>query len=320
MPRIEITEPLPTTPVEEGMASDVAYLKTVFVNLFFSGRPGAPSGSWVLIDAGIPGSASWIFAAAEERFGPWAQPSAIVLTHGHFDHVGALPPLLERWDVPVYAHPLELPYLTGRSAYPPPDPTVGGGAMSALSRFYPRGPFDFSGRIQPLPADGSVPGMPGWRWIHTPGHTPGHISLYRDSDRSLIAGDAFVTTRQESAISALTYKPEIHGPPAYFTPDWTAARRSVEQLAALEPWRVATGHGPPLEGPEMLDDLKRLARDFDRVAVPPRGRYVRQPAVADERGVVEVPPPVPDPLPRILLGLGLALVAGAVLRRSARGR
>jgi glyoxylase-like metal-dependent hydrolase (beta-lactamase superfamily II) len=162
--------------------------------------------------------------------------------------------------------------------------------------------------------------MPGWRWIHTPGHTPGHISLYRDSDRSLIAGDAFVTTRQESAISALTYKPEIHGPPAYFTPDWISARRSVEQLAALEPWRVATGHGPPLEGPEMLDDLKRLARGFDRLAVPARGRYVRQPAVADEGGVIEVPPPVPDPLPRILLGLGLALVAGAVLRRSARGR
>jgi hypothetical protein len=94
----------------------------------------------------------------------------------------------------------------------------------------------------------------------------------------------------------------------------------VEQLAALEPERVATGHGPPLEGPQMLEDLKRLARGFDRLAVPPRGRYVRQPAIANEQGVVMVPPPVPDPLPRILLGAGLALVAGAVLRRSARGR
>lgn len=226
--------------------------------------------------------------------------------------------MLERWNVPVYAHVLELPYLTGQSSYPPPDPTVGGGAMSALSRFYPRGPYDFADRVQSLPADHAVPGMVGWRWIHTPGHTPGHVSLYRDSDRTLIAGDAFVTTKQESAYSALTYKPEIHGPPAYFTPDWPSARRSVETLAALEPWRIATGHGPPLEGPDMMEDLQRLARDFDRVAVPRHGRYVSRPAVADERGVVSVPPPVRDPLPRILLGVGLALVAGAVLRRANR--
>jgi glyoxylase-like metal-dependent hydrolase (beta-lactamase superfamily II) len=318
--KIEIREPALPAQTERAVAPDVAYLRTLFVNVFFYGRPVAPSGSWVLIDAGLPGSAPWILAAAEERFGPWARPAAIVLTHGHFDHVGALRPLLEKWDVPVYAHSLELPYLTGRSAYPPPDPTVGGGAMSALSRFYPRGPYDFGDRVQALPSDNSVPAMPGWRWIHTPGHTPGHVSLYREADRALIAGDAFVTTKQESALAALTQKPEIHGPPAYFTSDWPAARRSVERLAALEPWRVATGHGPPLEGEEVLEGLRRLARDFDRIAVPRRGRYVRQPALADERGVVSLPPPVPDPLPRIVLGIGLALLASEVLRRSARGR
>lgn len=315
MQRIEIRDPEPSVRPRRTVSDDVAYLRTLFVNLFFYGRPGAASGSWVLIDAGLPGSAPWILAAAEERFGPWAHPAAIILTHGHFDHVGALHSLFEKWDVPVYAHPLELPYLTGRSSYPPPDPTVGGGAMASLSRFYPRGPYNFANRMQPLPADGSVPGMPGWRWIHTPGHTPGHVSLYRESDRTLIAGDAFVTTKQESAISALTQRPEIHGPPAYFTPDWVAARRSVEELVALQPLRVATGHGPPMEGEEMLQALHRLARDFDRLAVPPQGRYVREPAVADERGVIALPPAVPDPLPRILLGVGLALVAGVVLRR-----
>jgi glyoxylase-like metal-dependent hydrolase (beta-lactamase superfamily II) len=304
--------------MELAVAPDLAYLRNLIVNLFFYGRPGAPSGSWVLIDAGLPGSATWILGAAEERFGPRSAPAAIVLTHGHFDHVGALGVLLQRWEVPVYAHRLELPYLTGRSAYPPPDPSVGGGALAALSRLYPRGPYNFGDRIQPLPADGTVPGMAGWRWIHTPGHTPGHVSLYRDSDRTLIAGDAFVTTKQESATAVLTQRPEIHGPPAYFTPDWFSARRSVEQLAALEPLRVVTGHGPPLEGEEMLQGLRRLARDFDRIAVPKQGRYVREPAVADESGVVSLPPPVPDPLPRVLIGVGLALVAGAVLRRSSR--
>ncbi len=318
VPKAELSLPDTAVELEHSLSTEVAYLRTVFVNLFLYGRPRAPSGSWVLIDAGIPGSAPWILGAAEERFGPRSQPAAIVLTHGHFDHVGALHSLLEKWDVPVYAHRLELPYLTGQSSYPPPDPTVGGGAMAALSRFYPRGAYNFQGRVQPLPVDGSVPGMPGWRWIHTPGHSPGHVSLYRDSDRTLIAGDAFVTTKQESALAALTYRPEIHGPPAYFTPDWDAARRSVEELAALRPMRVATGHGPPMEGNEMLEALQRLAREFDRLAVPRTGRYVRAPAVMDENGLVAVPPPVPDPLPRILVGVGLALLAGAMLRRAGR--
>jgi hypothetical protein len=39
--------------------------------------------------------------------------------------------------------------------------------------------------------------MPGWRWMHTPGHTEGHVCLFRNSDRTLIAGDAFTTTKQE---------------------------------------------------------------------------------------------------------------------------
>jgi glyoxylase-like metal-dependent hydrolase (beta-lactamase superfamily II) len=315
---VELGEPEAAVELEHSVSTDVAYVKTVFVNLFLYGRRGAPNGSWVLIDAGIPGSAPWILGAAEERFGPGSRPAAIILTHGHFDHVGALHALLEKWDVPVYAHRLELPYLTGQSSYPPPDPTVGGGAMTAMSRFYPRGPFNFEGQIQRLPADGSVPGMSGWRWIHTPGHSPGHVALFRDSDRTLIAGDAFVTTKQESAIAALTYRPEIHGPPAYFTPDWGAARRSVEELAALRPLRVATGHGPPMEGNKMLQSLQRLAREFDHLAVPRRGRYVRDPAVMDENGLVAVPPAAPDPLPRILIGVGLALLAGAMVRRSGR--
>lgn len=300
------------------VTSDLAYLRTGIVNLYLYGRPGEPSGSWVLIDAGLPGSAHRIIRTAEEWIGPGARPAAIVLTHGHFDHVGALRVLAERWDVPVYAHRLELPYLTGLSPYPPPDPTVGGGAMAALSRFYPRGPIDLGTRVQPLPEDGSVPGMPGWRWIHTPGHTPGHVAFFRDEDRTLVAGDAFVTTRQESARAVLAQRPELHGPPAYYTSDWESARRSVQRLAGLEPLRVATGHGPPMEGPEMLADLQKLARHFEWLAVPPRGRYVGQPALANEYGVVAVPPRVPDPVARIAFSVGVGLLAGAVLRRSSK--
>ncbi len=298
---------------------DVACQQILIVNVFFVGRPGAGDRQWVLVDAGVgPGCAARIARAAAERFGPHSRPAAIVLTHGHFDHVGGVKELAEAWDAPVYAHELEMPYLTGRSSYPPPDPTVGGGAMAFLSRFYPRGPIDLGGRVRVLPADGSVPGMPGWRWLHTPGHTAGHVSLFRDADRTLIAGDAFVTVKQESFLAVMAQVPEVHRPPAYYTPDWGAARRSVEELARLRPEIAATGHGLPMAGEELRRGLEELARDFERVAVPPHGRYVGHPAVADARGVVSVPPPAPDPLPKVLLAMGAAAALGAILYSAAR--
>jgi len=296
------------------VTTDLAYLRDRIVNLYFVGEAGAGDQQWTLVDAGLHGSADRIVRAAEDRFGPGARPAAIVLTHGHFDHVGALETLAARWDVPVYAHELELPYLTGRASYPPPDPTVGGGAMAFLSRTYPRGPVDVGSRVRTLPADGAVPGMPGWRWIHTPGHTPGHVSLFRDADRALIAGDAFVTTKQESAIAVLTQRQEVHGPPAYYTPDWDDARESVRRLAALQPVIAATGHGVPMRGERLRRQLDDLARDFDRLARPAHGRYVSQPAVSDASGVVSVPPPVPDHLARALTGALVLGAAGLVVR------
>ncbi len=60
----------------------------------------------------------------------------------------------------------------------------------------------------------------------------------------------------------------MHGPPAYFTSDWEAAKNSVRRLAQLRPAIVAPGHGKPLSGPNVADALARLALAFDEVAVP----------------------------------------------------
>src|SRR3954471_2916026 len=158
------------------IAPDVGWMPVSFVNVYFVGQPG---GRWTMIDAGLPGRAAQISQAAAARFGAGSRPDAIVLTHGHFDHAGSAWELAEEWDVPIYAHPLELPYLTNQSAYPPPDPTIGG-AIAFLSRFMPTRPFDFRGRLRPLQA-GQVPGMSDWDWMETPGHAPGHISLFRSS-------------------------------------------------------------------------------------------------------------------------------------------
>jgi glyoxylase-like metal-dependent hydrolase (beta-lactamase superfamily II) len=300
------------------VTESLAGLRIGIVNAYLYGAPNAGDGRWVLIDAGLHGSTDRIVRAAEELYGEGTRPAAIVLTHGHFDHVGALRDLALLWDVPIYAHELELPYLDGRSSYPPPDPTVGGGAIAALSRLYPRGPFNVSEWLRTLPADGAVPGMPGWRWVHTPGHTPGHVAFFHSGDGTLIAGDAFVTTKQESMLAALTQRPEIHGPPTYYTTDWQSAKASVQLLAELEPEVAATGHGRPLRGPLMRQALRTLADDFETLAVPRHGRYVNEPAVADANGVVYVPPPVRDPLPGILMGIGAAVVVGAAVR-SLRG-
>ncbi len=304
------------------IADGLAWLRCGIVNVAFLGHPDAGDRGWVLVDAGLPGFAGAITRAAEARFGG-SRPAAIVLTHGHFDHVGALRDLAEQWDVPVYAHHLELPYLTGRSAYPPPDPTVGGGALAFSSPLFPPGPFDFGGRVRALAAgdggdaSGPVPNAAGWEWRHTPGHAPGHVSLWRAGDRALVAGDAFVTTKQESAIAVYEQRLELRGPPMYYTPDWDASRASVEQLAALEPAVAVTGHGLPMSGAALSDGLKQVSRNFDFVSRPARGRYVHEPARMDDSGVVSLPPAVPDAAPLVLAAgaLAVGLLIGAVGKR-----
>jgi glyoxylase-like metal-dependent hydrolase (beta-lactamase superfamily II) len=272
------------------VAEDLAYKRLAIVNVVFVGRPGAGDREWVFVDAGLPGFAGAIKRAAEARFREGSRPAAILMTHGHFDHVGSLESLADEWDAPIYAHLLEQPYLDGRSAYPPPDPSVGGGLMALTSPLFPPDPINVGRRLRLLPEDYTLPHMNGWRWIHTPGHTAGHVSFWREDDRSLIVGDAFVTTRQESVYAAILQKPEMHGPPMYYTSDWDSARESVRALAELEPELVLTGHGRAMRGTETRQALHALAQHFDEVARPKQGRYAREPAHADASGTTYIPP------------------------------
>jgi glyoxylase-like metal-dependent hydrolase (beta-lactamase superfamily II) len=294
------------------VASGVFHTKILFVNSYFVEIPEKSADSFVLVDTGLPFSAGIIRGAIENRYGAGAQPSAIVLTHGHFDHAGSALELSQKWDIPIYAHRLEMPYLTGRSDYPPQDPTVGG-AIAQMSRFFPNSGYDFGNQVQMLPQNREIAEMPGWKFYHTPGHTPGHISLWRESDRTLLAGDALATMNLDSWVSQITEKEEFCSPPKPFTSDWQAAKRSINLLAALEPNVVAAGHGNPISGADTARRLKEYAYNFE----PPRkGRYVNNPAIADESGVIALPPPVTDHVKIAIASITAGIIITAFARQS----
>lgn len=265
---------IPATSVQSGVSQEILpdlYAHTIQIaNIVFYSIPG--SNDFVLIDAGMPKSAEEIIAVAENRFGENAKAKAIILTHGHFDHVGAIIELVEHWQVPVFAHALELPYLTGEQDYPEPDPSVDSGLVAKMSPMFPNEAIDLGKFVQELPSDGTVPFMEGFKWIHTPGHTPGHVSLFRERDGALIAGDAFVTVKQESLYKVFTQEKEVNGPPKYLTPDWDAAFESVKKLAALKPSIAVTGHGVPMSGAELSNGLEKLVDQFQQIALPKKAK------------------------------------------------
>lgn len=236
----------------------------------------------------------------------------IFLTHGHMDHAGSALDLANIWDVPVIAHPLELPYLTGRSKYPPLDPTVGG-FLALLGRFITVPSQDLSGRVRALE---SAP-LAGWEWHHTPGHSPGHVAFFRREDSCLIAGDALTTMNLDSFFASAFEVQRVCGPPAPSTPDWRRARESVELLAELRPLTIACGHGMPMSGGKAVMELAELATNF---RVPAHGRYVREPARMDGSGVVSLPAQPPDALAGVAVAVGVAAAAGTMFAVAARRR
>lgn len=258
-----------------------------------------PENDWVLVDTGLkPTLAS--FQDLDVTFE--RPPLAILLTHGHFDHAGNAGELASRWDVKIYVHHLEMAFLTGKSLYPPSDPTIGG-PLAQMTRIIPPALFDLSGQLETIPDDGILPFLPGWKILETPGHTPGHVSLWHEEERALVAGDALATADFDSYLGMATRKQKLSRGGSPFTPDWEAARSSVHQLADLEAIVVAAGHGHPMSGAELPQQMRDFAHDF---TPPDHGRYVENPARFSEKGVMFLPPKPQDNFAR-----NAALVAGA---------
>lgn len=230
--------------------------------------------SWALIDTGWAKDAPSIKQAAESVFGAGTRPASILLTHFHPDHAGSALQLARIWACTVYVHPDELPLATGDfsalTAYAGPlDTWVVLPLMRAMGRrrreaMLARSSLrDVASALEP---GTGVPGLPGWECISTPGHTPGHVSLFRASDHVLITGDAIVTMKLNSLSGLVLQRKGLSGPPWYTTWSWRAAKESVARLARLEPIVLAGGHGTPMTGAETTDAVSTFADHFSGYA------------------------------------------------------
>ncbi len=287
------------------IAPHVHQLNLGFVNAYAIQNPDK---SWALVDTGLALNAAAL-KKLEAEFG--GAPAAIVLTHGHLDHAGSALELAQSWNVKIYVSHGEKPFLVGKSMYPPFDPTVGG-PLALITRVLPQAIFNFTGILEEIPADGLLDFLHGWRVIETPGHTPGHVSLWREEDRVLLAGDALCTANFDSYLGMATQKKQFSRGGSPFTPDWEASKASVGKLADLEPSIVAAGHGQPISGVAVPDQMREFERSFH---APQQGRYVETPARFDENGQMKLPPAPDDSFARNLAAIG---GAAAVLTLGAK--
>jgi len=186
----------------------------------------------VLVDSGYPMNWKRLHAGLGG-----SRPRFHALTHAHADHAGSSKRLKEESGLEVWVGENDRELLV--SGQPEPGDVRAG--RSLLRRY-----MSFTG-VEPdrLLKAGDEIGA-GFVVIDTPGHSPGHVSFWREEDRSLICGDVFFN------MNMATTAPGLHQPPGMFTPDPQRNRESERQLAELEPALVCFGHGPPLRDPEQL--------------------------------------------------------------------
>ena len=238
------------------IADGVHYISNRGANIYFVGT----ASSWTLIDTGWGMSASAIRKTAAALFGSDSPPESIVLTHVHPDHDGSAAELARHWGLPVHVHPDELGLARGdfaaiRTYASPLDRWLLLPGMRLLGK-QRREAILAKGSLGNIacafdPSEG-VPGLTGWKCIHTPGHTPGHVVFSRGEDRVVIAGDAVLTAAMRGILPLVQH---FSLPPRMASWDWQRTRESLRKVAALKPQVLATGHGMPMIGDHVSGDL-----------------------------------------------------------------
>lgn len=193
-----------------------------------------------LVDSGYPLQFAQFKEAIAEAGVSLSQLRRIIITHSDWDHIGLVADILRaRPNLAVYAHSLEKPYLEG--ALPPfkltPErikarlatvPAANRAECAAMFAAIP------TFAVTHVLADGLLSFHGGLRIIHTPGHTPGHISVYVQEKRLLIPGDLLRVVDGE-----------LVGPAPEYTPDMALAKKSLARLTIYGIDQVICFHGGP---------------------------------------------------------------------------
>ncbi len=164
--------------------------------------------------------------------------NAHALTHVHPDHQGSSHAICEKLDIPLWCGQADIPAMEIPGSVIARDaPRI---VSSLQERFWIGPPHPVSRVLK----EGDE--VAGFAVLETPGHTPGHVSFWRERDRTLILGDVLTN------MNAVTAIPGLHEPLAFATPDPVRNRESARRLAALKPTLACFGHGPPLRDPDKL--------------------------------------------------------------------
>lgn len=194
------------------------------LHLEFHGNIIHPTLLWdqemaVLIDTGFPGQIEDLHIAMDKVGVSFDKLKVVILTHQDIDHIGSLPEILQNCgrNITVFAHELDKPYIQGD--------------LTLLKDGHIENPP--KGKVNDTLIDGQeLPYCGGIRIIHTPGHTPGHISLYLRQSKTLVAGDSMYSVNGTLG--------GIHVPT---TLDIKAARRSLKKYLDLDIESVICYHG-----------------------------------------------------------------------------
>ncbi|PGO21711.1 hydrolase [Bacillus cereus] len=173
----------------------------------------------VLIDTGFPGQFEDIQVEMERVGVSFDKLKVVILTHQDIDHIGSLPKILQNLgsNIKVYAHELDKPHIEGE--------------LPLLKDAQVKNPP--KGKVDDILVDGQeLPYCGGIRILHTPGHTPGHISLYLKQSKTLVAGDSMYSVNGM-----------LGGIHTQTTLDIKEARNSLKKYLNLEINSVVCYHG-----------------------------------------------------------------------------